>query len=145
MIKADVTLIRFAGKGRFFVRSMVRSCSISINWLNAAEPNAAAAVPIKVWNKSHQSIIPHLNPPARDFDANIKPKRVVIRTNTFKRTFVSTIRSWRMETDSDFSSNLVGCSLIAAALCTWTYFCQDRTFYKIRLFFVNNSLITQSF
>ena len=54
--KAVIGLMRRAGSGLSAVRFISRSRSISINWLNAADPNAAAAVPMSVWNSVTHSI-----------------------------------------------------------------------------------------
>ncbi len=78
--------IRREGNGRFAVRRIRASRSTSINWLNAADPNAAAIVPISVWINFIQSIEP-------PFDANKNPKNVVTNTKKFSRTFISTNKS----------------------------------------------------
>lgn len=80
--------IRREGKGRFAVRRIRASRSTSINWLNAAEPNAAAAVPmIRCSNLIHSIGCP--------FDASKYPKNAVISTKKFNRTFISTAKSDR--------------------------------------------------
>jgi len=79
-------LIRREGSGLSAVRFIKASRSISINWLKAAEPNAAAAVPIRVWKRvAHSSDIP--------FRASRYPNSVVTSTKKFSRTFISTLRS----------------------------------------------------
>ena len=89
MPNAAIGDIRRDGNGRSAVRRIRLSRSISINWLNAAEPNAASAVP-KIVCTSGMNWPSH--PPR---DANTNPKNVVINTKKFSLTFINTARSAR--------------------------------------------------
>ena len=86
--KAAKGSMRRAGSGRSAVRFMRASRSTSISWLNAADPNAAAAVPRSVCSSFIQSKdIPR--------EARMNPKKVVMSTKMLSRTFISTTRSRR--------------------------------------------------